>query len=423
VQVAGILSKLDMSFTIYIVGIRSITKMAGSPPPLLIHNILEEFPEFSQLIVLNSGEGHNFGTLCKLRACSKNLHKNEPMAEMHGKYQTLFSDFSQARLAARKNVKSKQSLTLCFEEMLRYEKEPYFFDAMEEMLNISAEHMHIDAVSARMTMVHVSELFEKYDWKKFCTIINTYIKLHRILDVFVEYITEVVLGCRTNLFFRITTHDGPPPGGMTRDDYFAQERRILGKIGDAGVVDSLWAACKCHPTNLPVQAKMLGLLDKMTRSRSMHRVRDMLKIPGNMFVVENILKDMKIGLDGSDLNYLFSSAASEYVRVVGVMFDSDPVFTPDEEGQVVDAVHNFIARCFRNDMMTSTMLNSLLYVVVDRVRTSTLRKLTNDQINVICNSDLFRSDLVTKRQATTLLRRARAANDIHDSAGIPTIFD
>ena len=54
--------------------------------------------------------------------------------------------------------------------------------------------------------------------------------------------------------------------------------------------------------------------------------------------------------------------------------------------------------------------------------THTRGKLTNTQIDVLCDGDFVRFNLVTKQQVATLLRRARAANDIYDSSGIPPDF-
>jgi len=396
--------------------------MAGAPPPVQFHDLLARVEEISQLIVRNSGEGHAFETLCKMRACSTTLHQNKPMKEMYENYENAYRDFVSARSAARRAVGSKHGLTACYEEMLLHLDQPCFFDAMEAMLDTCVAHMEIDPVSARGAMVQARGLLENYDWKEFCRYINIYTEFHSILDVLLEYILEVVLDNRTDLFFHVVTPDGAASGGMTKDDYLDQNRRILGNMGDAGVVDCLWAACKRHPTNVPAQAKMLELLHEMTRSRGVHRVRDILKIPGNMLVVEDILTDTDIGPPDTVQNILFSNVASNYVSVVTAMFNADPVFTPEEEARVVGAVHTFIARCFRNGCMTYTMLIPLLNVVVDRVRTSTLRQLTNAQIDVLCDSHLVRNEFITRRQVATLLRRARAANDIYDSSGINPMF-
>jgi len=228
----------------------------------------------------------------------------------------------------------------------------------------------------------------------------------------------VVTDKRNEYLGDIVTGDG----AMTRQEYFDQKRRILGNMGDAGVVDCLWTVCRYHSTNVPLQAKLLDIVYEMTKSRSVHRVKNILKTPGNMLVLETILMDTDIGLPGGRQNILFLNSAANYVSLVSTMFNADPVFTAEEEGRVVDAVYDFIARCFRNRCMTYVMLIPLLTVVSDRVRTSTLRKLTDVQIEVFCSEDCVRHMPTTQRQVSTLLHRALAANDIYDTSGIHPMF-
>ena len=68
----------------------------------------------------------------------------------------------------------------------------------------------------------------------------------------------------------------------------------------------------------------------MTKSRSVHRVRNILKIPGNMLVLETILMDTDIGLPGGRQNILFLNSAVNYVSLVSVMLNEDPVFTAED---------------------------------------------------------------------------------------------
>jgi len=396
--------------------------MAGRPPGLFFDTVLQQTPDVAQSIVLNSGAGYNFETLCKLRACRNGFRGNEPLQALYNKKRIMYEKFFSTRVLACRDVHSKPQLTSSFDAMVAYKKEPWFLDAMQTMMDKSIAQFEIDPVSARREIIRTHVLLQNYDWNQFIAHVENYREFHPVLEVLIMAILEVVPGKGGDYEVYIVTPHGFASSGMTTQEYSNMKGRILDNMTAAGVVEYLWAVCKFHPTNVPVQNKMLALLREMIKSRNVLRVRNILNPAGNMLMLESIVDSTNIGPPGSEQNILFLNVATDYVLVVSAMFDTDPVFTLEEECRVVDAVHNFIARCFRNGCMTYPMLNPLLTVVVDRVRASTLCQLTGAQIDVLCESHVIRIQPECRRQVAVLIYRARAANDIYDTSGIDPFF-
>ena len=419
------LFRLTMHFTHYFyISIRSrgTQTMAGRPPGLFFDTVLEQTPDVAQSIVLSSGAGYNFETLCNLRACTTNFRGNVPLQALYEKKKIMYEKFFSKKLHACQHVNSKQLLNPCFDAMMEFEHKPCFLNAMQTMLDRAVHEFGTDPESARQKIIHSHLVLENYNWSRFRSHITKYSEFHRILEVLIRGILSMVLCVGNNYDVNIVTPGGAVSGGMTTQEYSDMKSRILDNMTGAGVVEHLWAVCKLHPTNVPLQATMLNLLYQMIKSRNVVRVRNILHPAGNMLMLESIVDSTNIGPPGSEQNILFSNVATDYVFVVSAMFDTDPVFTPEEECRVVDAVHDFIARCFRNGCMTYRMLYPLLTVVVDRVRTSTLRRLTGAQIDVLCDSHVIRIQPSCRRQVAVLIYRARAANDIYDTSGIDPFF-
>jgi len=396
--------------------------MAEPAPPLLFHRMLHETPDISRSIVSNSGPGNDFKFLCGLRASSKELNENTVMKSIYEKYEIIYNDFFSKQWSACQHVYNQPNLTSSYDAMLVYKKEAFFFDAVRQMINFSANHNLYDPIPGRQNIVRTFHMLETYNWKEFCGHIESYFAFDTIISVLLNYIVKVVMDQSNLFYFYIVKHDGADSGDMTKHDYSEHKRRILNKMGDVGVVQCVWTVCRYHSTNARLQETLLDILYEMTKSCSVKAVRDLLKEPGNMLILENILNDTIIGQEDSVENDKFLHSAWMYAWVVKAMFDSDPVFTDDEEIRVIAGVHHFIARCFRHNCMSNSILRTLLNVVADRVRTSTLRTLTNVQIEVLCTSRMIALDSICKRCVSNLLYRARAANSIYGILGIPADF-
>ena len=98
------------------------------------------------------------------------------------------------------------------------------------------------------------------------------------------------------------------------------------------------------------------------------------------------------------------------------------MFTEAEEIRVVDAVHAFFARCLPSNNMVEDTLCTLLYSISNRVRDSTLRTLTNEQIRVLCTSELVRSLPRARLLVSRLIHRAFAVLGQYDTNAIDPLF-
>ena len=421
-----LLLRLTVEFRYYLyISIWScgISTMGDPPPRQLFHKMLEQVPDIAGSIMHNYGEAHTFETTRKLMACSKGFRGNEALQALYNNKRIVLDNFFSERLSARQEVNSKQNLETCFEAMIAHKDKPWFFDAMQAMLNMSVLQFQFDAVSARREIIHTRVLLENYDWTQFRAHIAIYSDFHSILEVLVDYILKVVIDYTQKYLVNIVTQDGPASAGMTKQHYLNLKTRILNNMVDAGVVEYLWGVCKLHRTNVLLQTKMLALLYEMkSTSRSKVVVRNILYPAGNMLRLEAIVADTDIGLPDSEQHILFSQVARNYLWVLSEMLSTDPVFTPDEECRVVDAVHSFIARCFRIGDISPLIFYHLLYLVVYRVSTSTLRNLTRAQIDVLCDSYLVQQSNDNRRNVATLIYRAHAVNDMLDISGIDPMF-
>ena len=80
-----------------------------------------------------------------------------------------------------------------------------------------------------------------------------------------------------------------------------------------------------------------------------------------------------------------------------------------------------MAAVHANDMVENTLC-TLLYSISSRVRDSTLRTLTNEQIHVLCTSKLVRSLPNARLLVSRLIDRAFAVLGQYDTNAIDPLF-
>jgi hypothetical protein len=355
-------------------------------------------------------------------ACSKDFRHDIASETMYAEYKKKFDKFFFEKNAACRAVQRQLSLTLCFDEMMKYEEEPFFLDVVRAMLHYCMLRQDDEVVLALQQMVRVRMVLQQYDWNKLRAQLEEYSEFHGIVKVFMYCIRNTVLDMDHWCFRSVVTHHGAASGGMTRQEFLEQHRLILGNMGDAGVVECIWTVCRHHSTFLPTQQKLIHVLCEMSESRSVCHVRNILKIPGHM----RMLRDVSCGVYAvpptrDNLRGISRYTLRHYVSLIRVMFDSDPVFTANEEIQVVNIVHDIIA--VSTDLrIHKAALRALLSVISDRVRTSTLCELTDAQIQALCGSTALQSDPMLKHYVSTLIYRARTAKGIFDFSDIPDGF-
>jgi len=412
---------------------------------MLLHEIFGTRPEIYEAIVSGAGKGHEFRTLSQMMACSKELHGNGAVALMYAQCKNEFHEFLSTAKIACEAIASQQSLTLCFDQMMKYKEEPFFLYAMKAMMYTAASRYGDDCIDARQQMRRARALLENFDWHNFCAQLELYQGFQFIVDVFIDCILDVVIDKHGIYRRRMCTYDGveAPFDGVTRQEYCDQKRRILGNMGDAGVVACIWQVCRSHSRFLNTQQKLMDILCEMSESRSVCCVRNILRIPGHMHMLYDISSLMASGVSSggnilkipaqmhhpSDISSVMASGFSydtvcnrrNYIWLIRVMFDSDPVFTAHEEIKVVAVVHRIIAEGLYVGTKRGELI-PLLNVVADRVRTSTLRELTEAQIHVLCNSDVIQDEPAAVQLVSSLLHRALAAKGIFDTSKIPRLF-
>ena len=293
------------------------------------------------------------------------------------------------------------------------------------MQETSAARIEDEPVAARQQMARTHALLETYDWNKFCAQLEVYQDFHVILQVFMDNIVDVV----TDEVHRRIYCDEGASGGVTACEYHWQKHRILGNMGDAGVVECIWTVCRYHSTCMSTQQKLVKILCEMSLTRSVSAVRNILKIPGHMHILYDIssfddfTKVFKYPKWESNCNLCNCDLGT----LIMLMFPQNPLitvplFTAHEELQVVNMVHNMIAtRDFTAYTLLSTLI-PLLIVVCKYARPSTVRELTDAQIHALLHNSAIQAKPKAMQLVSTLLYRSCAAKDIVDTSEIPDLL-
>jgi len=385
-------------------------------------------PVISELIVSRAGKGLEFETLCKMMACSKEFRTKGFLGPMYTQHKKRFLEFFSSRKIACEEVTSQPSLTLCFDKMIEYKEAPFFLDVMKAMQETSAARIEDEPVAARQQMARTHALLETYDWNKFCAQLEVYQDFHVILQVFMDNIVDVV----TDEVLRFSYNDrdeGGASGGVTAYEYHYQKQRILGNMGDAGVVECIWTVCRYHSTCMTTQQTLIKILCEMSRTRSVSAVRNILKIPGHMHILYDISS-----FDDFTQVFIYPFWQSncnlcncDLGTLIMVMFPQDPIitvplFSAHEELQVVNMVHNMIATLNFTEYTLLSTLIPLLIVVCKYVRPSTVRELTDAQIHALLDNSAIRANPKAMQLVSTLLYRSYAAKGIVDTSEIPDLL-
>ena len=373
--------------------------------------------DIAHLLVRSSGDGNHVETLAKMKSVSKYIHKSEAMKLVHRKQKAKKSAFFKGRSGALENIRAQPDEISCSEAMRSYEDKSFVFSVLHEMVRSRLFNQGYNAARDEQIpsmMINVRCFLATYDWKFFCAHITEYQEFEDILEELLGHVLYLVMDKYQHFSSRILS-----AGGMTQQEYSDQHRLILGKMGDAGVVHCLWRVCQCHSTNADLQEYMVRILHFMLKARSITCVRDILKPPGNMAVFHNVL----IPTDaGAYMPSYYQKFVLIYAEFVNAMFSSDPVLDESEEIAVVSAVHSAIANCSGRGVMKTYALCMLLESICTRTRDSTLRTLTDAQIDFLCNDALVLSVPVATQYVSTLLYRALAANNEYDTTSIDPFF-
>jgi len=393
--------------------------MAEPRPLVPLENIFAEIPEVSGL-VLRHCRGDILQTLENLRRSGRPLLINEYLNFINQSHQDAKENFFSEKIKARDKIESAFDLPQCFEITKTYQNTPVFFSAMTDLVKVCCQHFEspVDTGSITVdTMINIRLLLETYDWKQFCQHINLYAEFCGILNEYLNYVLDLAADS-TWIFFEIIRVFK----GISQQEYFDQKRRIFANMGNAGFVQCIWRVCQYHSTNMPVQVKLLDILHELIKSPCVRHVRDVLKKRGNMCIIENILANTDSGEEDSRQQSKFDKCASRYASLVNMMFLSDAVFTEDEEIQVIAGVHTLIARCLRIQIVSQATILTLLHIIGNRARESTLRQLTDAQIHFLCTNQLIRSLPEARLSVSNLIYRAFAAQERYDTTGIDILF-
>jgi len=393
--------------------------MAEPRPLVPLENIFAKIPEVSGL-VLGHCRGDILQTLENLRRSGRPLLINEYLNFINQSHEDAKKIYSSEKIKARVNIKSASDLPQCFEITKTYQNTPFFFFVMTDLLEICFEHFlsSVKTVSnAVNTMIDMRLLLETYDWKQLCQHIELYQEFRVIVNEFLDYVLHLVTDDTLVCFQIVRVHVD-----FTENEYFDQNRRIFANMGNAGFVQCIWRVCQYHSTDIPLQAKLLDILYKLIKSPCVHHVRDVLKTPGSMRMIENILANTDSGVSLSKQKGIFDNCAANYASLVNMMFLSDTLFTEHEEIKVIAGVHTFIARCLPLQIMTDKTLITLLHIIGNRARESTLRQLTDAQIDFLCANELIISLPEARLSVSNLIYRAFAAQERYDTAGINILF-
>ena len=264
------------------------------------------------------------------------------------------------------------------------------------------------------TFVNMRLLLATYDWKTYCRHLQLYQEFGGIVHRFLDYIVCLVADYSGKIYSVIVRNNDIAAGGVSRRTHYQQKHLIFANMGDAGVVQCIWTVCRYHRTNISIQVTLMNILHQMADSPCVCHVKDVLKEPGNMLVLETILANADFRALTNEQEALFHDCAAHYASIVEEMLRSDHIFTEEEEIRVVAAVH-------ANDMVENTLC-TLLYSISNRVRDSTLRTLTNEQIRVLCTSELVRSLPRARLLVSRLIHRAFAVLGQYDTNAIDPLF-
>jgi len=327
-----------------------------------LSNLVTVQSDLAQLILQNSGGGHELANLCKLRACNKSFRNHEYMSTMYAQQQVLYRRFFSDSSAAYDAVCRGDSLESSFETMKMYMDMPFFFDAMQAMLKTSAKAYFSAPDAVKRCILQTRLLLENYQWEQFCQHVQVYHRFHDIVAGFLDYILDIVMDVRNDFSPCMYTNS------IQHQAYENQTRRILAKLGNAGVVQCLWTVCAHHSTREYVQTKLLHVLCELIPSSSVYCVRDILKNPGSMRVFEDIVMNMEAGPPRSPKSLASNVFLNNYAQLVHAMFLPDPVFGVDEKIRVVGAVHAVLEKCLALDCISKYALRLLLESIDTRTR-------------------------------------------------------
>jgi hypothetical protein len=388
-------------------------------PPLRanrpIETLLAGTSDIAYLIMKQSGQGNHMNTLEKMRSLSQRLYKGQ-LLKLYLEQRKKKDDFSEGLQLALKHVGNQSDVTSLSEAIQSYMGELFVFGVIQDLVQGWLFYGKVHAPQPdkiRDVMINARQFLEDCNWAQFCVDIKFYEEFDDILDDVIFHVLDVVVD-EFHRFSSIIV----VPGGLTQQEYSDQQRRILGNMGDAGVLQCLWTVSK----KFKLQETLLRLFPLMMQSRSMEHVKDIMKTPGNMAVMGNVLLKMNAGEVNSNEATDYYRCVMKYASIVNAMLSSDQVFPPSEEIVVVEAVHTFIARWSNAGIMTERVLCMLLESICTRTRDSTLRQLTNAQIDFLCNHPLVRSVPVAREYVSTLLYRTLAANKNYDTSGIDPFF-
>jgi len=390
--------------------------MAASRPWVPFERLVDT-SDIAHLLVRNSGDGNHVQLVSQLMSCSKKLRGSESLELVVKQQEETERRFSEGAEEAFENLRTRPD-DLSFVEVMRsYEDKFFVFEIIDKIVDARLDNeLHIGFANEHIPtmMMNVFCFCETYNWSFLCEHITEYQEFVYIVHKLLRHIFLVVLDIGNAYHSYIVAEDG-----ITQEEYSDHQRLILGKMGDAGVVHCLWRVCQYHKTSEMLHRDMFCILHYMIKSRSIHYVRDILKTPGNMALIHKIMLDS----DPEDYDMTdYSSTVLPYAEIVNAMFSSDPVFDTSEEILVVSAVHTVIAKWSTQGLMQEYALCMLLESICTRVRDSTLRKLTDTQIDFLCNDPLVISVPVATQYVSTLLYRALAANNEYDTTSIDPFF-
>jgi hypothetical protein len=330
------------------------------------------------------------------------------MKEMYARQKALYHEFFSDSSAAYDAVHRGDSLASSFETMKTYLDKPFFFHVMQAMLkkSVKAYSDGPEAPEAALyAMAQTRLLLETYNWVQFCEHIQMYHRFYDIVDAFLDYILDIVVDVRVDFVPYFNTNK------ITIEAYDRQKDLILANMGDAGVVQCLWAVCAHHSTRQDLQVKLMHVLNQMILSSSLCHVKAVLKNPGSMRVFEDIVINTKARPPRSQMALIYNVYLNHYAQLINAMFLSDPVFEVDEEIRVVGAVHAILEKCLRFGCISTHARNLLLECICTRTRDSTVRSLTDAQIAVLQNNKEIQTTARGKQLVSILLYRVFAAKN------------
>jgi len=380
-----------------------------------IETLLAGTSDIAYSIMKQSGAGNHMNTLAKIRSISPTL-RNGQLLNLYLEHKGKKDDFSIGLQDALQHVRNQSDVTSLSEAIQGYMDNLFVFGVIQDLVQgwLRYEKVHApNPQQIRSVMVNIRQYLEHYNWAQFCRNMKSYEEFDDILEDVIFCVLDVVVDEFHHFYATMVV-----PDGLTQQEYSNQQRRILGNMADAGVLQCLWKVSR----KLKVQETLFRLLPPMMQSRGIEHVKDIMKTPGNMAVIGNVLLKMNTGEVNSNEATDYYRCVMKYASIVNAMFSSDQVFPPSEEIVVVQAVHTFIARWSNAGIMTERLLCMLLESICTRTRDSTLRQLTQAQADFLCDYPLVRSVSVAREYVSTLLYRTLAANKHYDMSGIHPFF-